>query len=309
MKVVHFSDIHLRCGYDLLPALRFLGKRIVGLTNLKLFGREKLFLSADFVFTQLLEEIAAEAPDHVVATGDFTTMAFEREFEMVREKFQIMGWDGGHLSVVPGNHDYYTLGSETGERFESYFAPYIASDLPQHRVPGRPYPFVKLVGERLAIIGVNSAKANPLPWDSSGKIGTAQLRKLEEILGHPEVRGRFSILMTHYAPFRHTGAPDTRRHGILDCQAFLDLLRRHRPDLVVHGHIHHNYVIPQAIFPVPIACAGSATHAGREHYNVYTIDDDGNLEIEARKFDARTERFETVRTERRDRAGRVARAS
>ncbi len=309
MKIAHFSDIHLRCSYDLLPMARFLGKRLVGLTNLKLLGREKLFRRADFVFARLLEEIGAEDPDHVIVSGDLTTMGFEREFEMVLEKFRIMGWDGAKLSVVPGNHDDYTRGSKGDGGFEAYFAPYLRTDLPQSRAAGMPYPFVKFVGERVAVIGVNSAKPNPLPWDSSGRIGEAQREALERILDHPEVRGRFSILVTHYAPFRHDGTPDSRRHGILDCEAFLDLLRRHPVDLIVHGHIHRNYVIPPSVFPIPIVCAGSATHAGREHYNLYTIDDEGDLEIEVRKFDPQEERFRTIRKGRREALVRMAQAS
>ena len=136
----------------------------------------------------IAREIRRQGVDHVIITGDITNLALEPEFELAREVIRDdLGLTASHVSMVPGNHDVYTGGSQRRQRFATYFADYIASDLPELSVdvPAGRFPFVKLRGP-VAIIGLSSAVTR-LPFVAAGRLGRAQLEALERILAHDQV--------------------------------------------------------------------------------------------------------------------------
>ena len=270
MRIAHLSDIHLGKLENIRP-WRFIGKRLTGGLNLLLYRGAT---HDNAVAKQALREIVAHAVDHVIITGDLSNMAFESEFAAARTLLAPLE---DRLSVVPGNHDYYTYGSVRKRRFESFFADWMRSDLPNGDAT---YPYVKLLGG-VAIVGVNSSIPSP-PTFAVGRVDSEQLASLQRLLASKELVGRFVIAALHH----HLVSPRVTSYS----KEFFRELRNHREvtavlleggvDLVVHGH-NHQYGVHALGRPdggrMIICEAGSASIAQHRNeifagkYNVYQL--------------------------------------
>ena len=116
----------------------------------------------------------------------------------------------------------------------------------------------------LALVGVNSARANPKPTTSSGRIPDEQIDALARILDDARLRDRFVIIATHYAPRRANGKPDRPAHGLENAEEFLRVSACAARGVIVHGHVHWRYHVRVPETPLSLCCSGSTTHAGRE---------------------------------------------
>jgi len=88
-----------------------------------------------------------------VLTGDLTALGDSEELAQVRLLLTPL-LAQGRLTVIPGNHDRYL----TALAFESCFSEHLKSDLPEY-ADARGYPFVKLLGSRYALVGLDSTHA------------------------------------------------------------------------------------------------------------------------------------------------------
>ena len=122
MRIAHLSDPHL---LDLagVPSGRLLGnKRLTGYLTIKLHRGSA---HRREVVEAMVDDINRGGFDHVVITGDVTNLALEPEFELARRVFDRLEVGPANVSVIPGNHDVYTRGSERSQRFAEYFGPNI----------------------------------------------------------------------------------------------------------------------------------------------------------------------------------------
>ena len=152
----------------------------------------------------------------------------------------------------------------------------------------------------LALVAVNSCVATG-DLGAWGQVGAAQLARLEDMLGAPDVQSRTRVVLIHHPPVRHKGGED---RNLRDREAFSDLLGRAGADLVLHGHDHRD---ESATLPgpgetsIPIVGAGSASYAGgpdrRARYNIYEFSD-GVITLVTRAHDEATGAFGQVRRER-----------
>src|SRR5262249_11349834 len=143
--------------------------------------------------------------------------------------------------TVPGNHDLYLQDSVDDGRFEKHFGDLLRTDLPQWKTDDF-WPLVRLPRENVAIIAINSARPNPQPWRSSGRIPSAQMAGFARILREePLLRERFVIIVTHYAPRLPDGRPDARHHGLENAEDLLSLCASIPRGMLTHGHIHHRF--------------------------------------------------------------------
>ena len=79
IRLAHFSDIHLTArplGWGLRD---FLSKRLTGWMHLRL-GRGRRFRDAETIVHALMDDIRECGCQHIVFSGDATTMGFESEF-------------------------------------------------------------------------------------------------------------------------------------------------------------------------------------------------------------------------------------
>lgn len=261
IRLLHFSDPHFGLGVRRVPVRDWPGKRMVGGFNL-LRGRGKKFRHAPSRIASLALFAEREGADAAVCTGDLSALGTDAELEAARQAVGPFFRARLGFVCLPGNHDLYTAAVLRERRFERHFSDGLATDLPELRVEG-PWPLVRLFGDSAAVVAVNSARPNPIPWRSSGRVPEIQIEGLRVALAHEAIRDRFVLLATHYAPRRADGTPDTRLHGLRNADELLAVGAAIERGAILCGHIHRAFRVRPEIGP-EIVCGGSATMEGHE---------------------------------------------
>ena len=266
VKLAHFSDIHLTArplGWRVRDAFT---KRPSGWVNLALLGRRTRFRHANDVTAALQREFAGRGFDQLVFSGDATALGFPAE---MTEAATRLGVGAAHLPpgiAVPGNHDVYVGRCARDRLFEAAFAPWQQG----RRAGGEHYPFARKVGH-VWLIALNSAVANFLAWDASGRVGTAQLRRFRDLCATLDSGPR--IVVSHYPLLSEGHRPEPFWHRLRDWARVRDTAAECGVGLWLHGHRHRWYVLPAAApLPFPTICTGSSTQTDRWGYHDYTID-------------------------------------
>ncbi len=274
MRILHFSDIHLPPRLLSVPFRDWFGKRVIGGANLFL-GRGREFADAREKIVALDRFRRELEVDLVTCTGDYTALGTRTELRNARQALQpLMQAPLGYVHV-PGNHDVYLFDVLRRRWWDESFGDTLWSDLPECVVNGEPWPLVRLVGEDVAVVAVNSSRPNPRPWRSSGRIPQPQLDALVKVLAAPDLAGRFVFVMTHFAPCVEHGVPDKPLHGLENADDFLSVCADLPRGVILCGHIHRRFTARAEGVKPPIFCAGSATKAGRESLWVFDVDADG----------------------------------
>ena len=274
-RLAHVTDPHFRTprGFPGVSAAELLGKRAVGYLNLTVnrVRKHKMDLLED-----MRVDLRAQAPDHLALTGDLSNIALGSEWRSALAWLDLSGVAPDAISVIPGNHDAYVPEVLATREFERLFAPYQTSDLDRDGESAY-YPFVQ-IREPLALIGVSSAVATG-DLGAWGRIGEAQLGRLEAILTAPEVRALTRVVLIHHPPVVHKGG---EHRNLRDRAGLAAVLARAGAELVLHGHDHHD---ERAELPgpdgrkIPIIGAGSASYAGgperRARYSIYEFEEGG----------------------------------
>ena len=269
IRVLHFSDVHLDYRFDDVPISTFVGKRALGLLNLKV-RRSTRFAEATNKLKALAEFMRVHQVDLALCTGDYTALGTDGELRHARKAITPFTQAPMGFVTVPGNHDMYVPKVDQESGFEEIFADLLVTDRPDLAARGV-WPQVRLFGDALAIVAINSARPNPELMRSSGHIEEGELSALKEILATPEVASRFVIVATHYAPRLPNGRPDSHHHGMDNAEAFVDVCRVAERGLIAHGHVHHTYHVREPGLNLHLCGAGSATHKGREGGWVYDV--------------------------------------
>ena len=308
-SLAHLSDLHAT-PVRVQRASELLNKRLLGWLSWRLKGHR---IYRPEVLDSLVDDLKVTAPDHVVVTGDLTTISCEGEFPAAREWLQRLG-GAKHVSVVPGNRDVYvrTPGVATLERWSEFMRsdPAPAPDaagldepegLERAEAPGAPasgFPAIRVRGP-VALIGVCSA-APTAPFLAGGRVGDAQLERLERELAALAASSLCRVVLIHHPPV--PGAVPPRR-ALGDLDRLLALLRRWGADLVLHGHVHRTSIArvpgPRGAIPVVGVRSGSDARALPHRcaqYHVYDIEPGGperrfRIALRARGYDPGTGRF------------------
>jgi 3',5'-cyclic AMP phosphodiesterase CpdA len=266
IRLAHFSDIHLTAkplGWRMRDAFN---KRTTGWANLAVFGRGAKFKHGNDVTAALRHEFASRGFDHLVFSGDASTLGFPSEMTEAARRLGVGDASLPHGIAVPGNHDVYVSYSARDRLFEEAFAPWQYGQ----RVGTEHYPFARKVGH-VWLIALNSAKANFLLWDASGRVGAAQLQRFRELCRTLDDGPR--IVVSHYPLLMENHHPEPRWHRLLDSATVREVAAECGVTLWLHGHRHHWYVLPAAAnLPFPTICTGSSTQLNRWGYHDYTID-------------------------------------
>ena len=262
VKILHVSDVHLEDGFPGVPARSFLNKRIVGYANLR-FRRRKAFLDAPAKVEAIAAFAKEQDVDIIICTGDYTALGTAPEIAYARKIIEPLTKAPLGFFTVPGNHDLYLRDTVEAGWWDEHFGAFMKTELPEYAVDGV-WPQVWFPVDGLVIVGVNSARANPKPTHSSGRIPDEQLDALTKILDDPRLRERFVVIATHYAPRLANGKPDRPAHGLENADEFLHASACAGSGVIVHGHIHWRYHVRAPETPLTMLCSGSTTHAGRE---------------------------------------------
>ncbi len=279
IRVLHFSDVHVQEPVTTMPVHEFITKRALAAVNLWV-SRGRLFREVPQKLEALAAFAATEGVNVAMCTGDYTALGTDLEHASARRAIEPFRAASHGYVTVPGNHDLYLPDTIREGRFEKHFGDLLRSDLPEYVVDGA-YPWVRLVGDGLALVGVNSARPNPNPFSSAGCIPGAQLEALARVLDDARVRERFVVVMTHYGILRKSGKPDAHHHGLENASELMRVCNRPRL-MVCHGHIHHRYAHAPREGRPWLFCAGSATQRGREGAWLYEFAAQGQRALPVR---------------------------
>jgi len=271
LRILHFSDIHVNIQIRHMHWKKWFSKRAIGAINL-LRGRASYFDETEEKLTALLRFKEENDIDIIINTGDYTALGLRSELILARQLLDPFITSPWKYITVPGNHDIYVHEGNSHYRFSEQFCSVLQNDLPEYCRGGH-WPLVRLVGEDVAVIAVNSARPNPLPWVSSGEIPPEQLEALGEMLRDERLRGRFLFVITHYAPRLANGEPDKKLHGLINADDFLETCKGIENGAVLFGHIHKTYRLHVPGLNSELFCAGSATMEGHEGAWVYELEE------------------------------------
>jgi len=262
--LAHLSDAHI--GPIPRPKLRELaGKRLTGYANW-LHTRARAHDMS--LLGRIVEDIAAQKPDHVVMTGDIVNIGLDSEIEAARGWLLSLGRPED-VSFTPGNHDAYVPAAVP--RVAETFAPWTTSE------EGEGFPYLRRRGG-IALIGLDSAVPTA-PFIATGRLGAAQREKLAALLDKTRAEGLVRVVLLHHPPHR-CGARPLR--GLDDAAELEAVIARHGAELVLHGHNHKISVhrLPGAhgetlVVGAASASARSGTQTHRAAYNLYSIERSG----------------------------------
>ena len=297
IRVAHVSDLHVLSRTGRRWRQIVFNKRITGYANLMLHrGRVHRRAHLEKVLAA-----AAAAAEVLVVTGDITNLALEHEYQ---EAAALLGMAAARteVSVVPGNHDIYLPSLASEGRFAHHFHPFLGSDLPELAcdVPAGRFPTVRL-RQGVAIIGLSSGVPRP-PFVSAGRLGGAQLRALQAVLAHPEVRRRCPVVLVHHPPADGQPCLLRLRDGLVDLPALQRVLQPVERGVLLFGHIHlrtRGELRTRAgrldVLSVSGAALDHPDPAVRAGFNLYTFEDDGRLSaVQAQVLDPRGEELQVV---------------
>ncbi|HXD89183.1 MAG TPA: metallophosphoesterase [Urbifossiella sp.] len=267
VSLAHFSDVHLtsdRLGWRMRDLF---GKRASGWVNVAVLGRGHRFRLANAVVDAMKRDFRDRRFDRLVFSGDATTMAFDREMQKAAESLGVGDATLPPGLAVPGNHDLYTPAAVRSRAFERAFAPWQQG---QRLVPEETYPFAQKVGH-VWLIALNSARANRLPWDATGQVGTAQLQRFKALMATLNDGPR--IVVSHYPLLTRGRKPESHWHGLKDWREVRDAAAECGVNLWIHGHKHSWYYLEAgAEQPFASIDVGSSAQMKLWGYHDYTID-------------------------------------
>lgn len=261
--LAHLSDPHL----GPLPRPQFnhlMSKRIFGYIN---WRSNRWRVHRPEVTRELIENIHAAAPDHIVVTGDLVNIALPEEMEFARRWLDTLG-DPQHVSVIPGNHDAYVPGALTQAR--RHWRDFMVGD---DSADGVIFPYVRHRGP-IAIVGVNSAKATA-PFRATGHMSVRQLDALRRALATLAEEEKFRVVLIHHPP-----APEVifKSARLVEAEAFVNVIAEEGAELILHGHMHSGSLVyvDGKHGKVPVVGVPSASNPpGNTHpaaaFNLYRI--------------------------------------
>lgn len=275
LRVAHVTDPHFRASAGAVLAagpLALAGKRLAGVANLALNRRRKHRME---LLEALGADLRSQTVDHLVLTGDLGNVGLAAEWTLARRWLHAYAPGARAVTVIPGNHDVYTADVVRSRSFEAALGDYQMAD---HRCAGEHYPFVRLRGDRLAFVAVSTCVPTG-DLGAWGRIGAAQLGRLETILSDPLLEGRVRVVLLHHPPVVHRRAEE---HNLRDRQDLCGVLARAGAELVLHGHDHRDeeaWLDGPAGRRIPAIGAGSASYAGgpeaSARYNLYEVSSRG----------------------------------
>lgn len=277
--LAHLSDAHI--GPIPRPRLReLMGKRATGYAN----WLHKRARQHDMdLLARLVEDLKAQAPDHVAMTGDIVNIGLPAEIAKAEEWLRLLGRPD-EVSFSPGNHDAYTAGAMPA--LTQAFTPWTTGDDGAHG-----FPYLRRRGG-VALIGLASGVPTA-PFVASGRLGREQLAELAALLDQTLSEGLARVVLLHHPPHRGGARP---LRGLDDAAEFEAVIARHGAELVLHGHNHqqslHLLPSPRGATPVVGVASASArpdTHRPGAAYHLFEIAREGEtlrVGARARGFDA-----------------------
>lgn len=289
-RLAHLSDLHLGPMPRVTPRA-LMNQRVLGYLS---WQRRRYRVHRREVLDALVEDLRAQDTDHIAITGDLVNISLPAEFVQAAAWLRQLGAPEG-ITVIPGNHDAYV--EVKWREAWAHWSDYMCGDTGQGDADG--FPFLRRRGP-LALIGTSTAVATP-PTFATGRLGRAQLRRLDDLLATMVGDDCCRVLLLHHPPV--ATMTDYRRR-LVDADELAHLLQRRHVDLVLCGHQHIFQLggLRSAGTAIPVVGAPSASlHGGDRHheggyliYDLTAMPGGWAIDLELRRFDLDTARFASV---------------
>ena len=294
-RLAHLSDLHLGPMPRVSPRA-LLNQRVLGYLS---WQRRRYRVHRREVLDALVEDLRAQAPDHVAITGDLVNISLPDEFVQAAGWLRQLGTPE-HVTVIPGNHDAYV--EVKWHKAWAHWSDYMCGDAADgggSAKDGGTFPFLRRRGP-VALIGASTAVATP-PTFATGKLGRRQLRGLEALLGELGPERLCRVLLLHHPP---VATMTDHRRRLVDADDLARAQERRPVELVLCGHQHIFQLggLRTNGSAIPVVGAPSASlHGGDRHheggYLIYDLVPEAagwGIEVELRRFDLATARFAPV---------------
>ena len=236
----HISDLHLPHQPRLGWAQRFSKRQLSAWS-----WRRRQAIQRPEILTALQGDLLSRQLDHVVVTGDITNFSLPDEYRDAAAWLQTLS-ARSPVSIVPGNHD--ALVAVPAAQGLGLWAGWMGNV--------QQWPYV-VRHDAVAFIGLCSALPTA-PLLASGRLGEAQLARLEAVLREEGQAGRLRVVLLHH-PLAD-GAVRWRK-ALSDRGALRAVLQRAGAELVLHGHARNARLeaVAGPRGPIPVLCVPSSS--------------------------------------------------
>lgn len=290
VELAHITDVHLPT-----PAVQpreLLCKRVLGWLSWRLRRRRAHRREALAAVVDDIRRSSTEAGNRpfLLITGDLVNISTRSEFAAAAEWLRAMA-EPDEAMFVPGNHDYYVAAAATAGL--SALVPWMTGARETTDGGTLPvFPVVRRLGD-VALVGLNSAFA--APWrEASGRIGAAQLERLETVLRDEGAAGRCRVVLVHHPPLVALGAAKPRK-ALRDAAALEKVLLHAGAELVLFGHTHRWAHVERQradgrlmhVLSAASASMSAGQHApaaGWQHITVQRAEDGWRLKVRRREL-------------------------
>jgi 3',5'-cyclic AMP phosphodiesterase CpdA len=198
VKILHISDLH--------------------------FGHHDSAIAAGFA-----EDINAQKPDLVVASGDFTQIGSKDEFELARDFLDKLE---ARVFAVPGNHDVPAVNI-----LRRFFDPY---GLYKRYIDRNLEPFLEMDG--VVLVGMRTSRRARLEWNwGHGTISRSQLDDLAARFAKASPDA-VRVIVAHHPLLFPTEPMLQKTKRVKRADEALETFAELGVRLVLSGHFHLSYV-------------------------------------------------------------------
>jgi 3',5'-cyclic AMP phosphodiesterase CpdA len=245
LRFAHVSDLHLPFEPRLEWRQRFSKRQLSAWS-----WRRRRAVQRPEILDALRADLAAMHPEQLLVTGDITNFSLPTEFAQAELWLAQLARKMA-VNVVPGNHDALVPvpASQGLERWRAYTA-------------GGSWPWIARRGAA-SFIGLCSAVPTA-PLLASGRLGAAQLARLEALLEEEGHAGRLRVVLLHHPPA--DGAVPARK-ALSDRRELRAVLGRAGAEMVLHGHARFARLesLPGPAAPIPVLCVPSSSALPNRH--------------------------------------------
>ena len=244
--IVHISDPHFHALPGSIGEWR--SKRALGAMNL-LRRRWRFPLERAEKLVKTLQQLQW---DHLVISGDITSLSLEQEFQTARQTLKPLLEHPQKVTVIPGNHDRYVKAACQPDFFWQYFGDcFVKSGIKTQKLT-----------DEWHLIGWDST--HPNDWmTAAGTVTRETLLATESYIQAQSAQTRF-ILVNHYPLWYPSDQADKPLHRLYNGAYVLHWIQQ-QPQVAIylHGHIHENWAHQVSRATAPLYLINSASSTAR----------------------------------------------
>ncbi len=175
---------------------------------------------------ELVDRVRNLRPDHILITGDVTTTALPAEFRAAQAGLADWLGDPTTTTIIPGNHDRYTLYAHVSGRFERFFGDFS---------PTKALSLAAQLDAETAILGLDPTRSG---ISASGKLPRSQIVAARGLVTTAAPVPRLVIACHYPAAVPPRFRREYAMKPLVDRIALVEWLATIGPHIYCCGHVH-----------------------------------------------------------------------